>query len=448
MKGLLIAYCLLGVPAAKDEAPSTSGDVTYNQDIAPILMKQCADCHRPGEVAPFSLLTFEDAEKHAKQIVEVVKDKLMPPWKAERHFGEFMNERHLDDAEIDKIAAWVEAGSPRGDGKAPKPPRFTTGWQLGKPDMVLELPSFPVPAEGRDIYRCFVVPLKIPGGVWVDGIEFRAGNRKIVHHALYFLDASGKARENDRSDPEPGYASLGGLGFIPMLSLGGWAPGTMPYRLPKGIAKPLPGGVDLVVQMHYHPSGKPEADQSKIGIYFAKKPPKKRDIDLILGSVNIDIPAGEKEYRIQDSLTVPVDCEVLGIVPHAHYIGKEMKVVARPPRSGKEVPLLWIRDWAFDWQEHYRYAKPVRLKAGTRIEMEFIYDNSEGNPNNPSRPPQRVQFGESTTDEMALMWVNVVPQDSQDYPRLVAALQDSLVNKIAGLASGDVNSLVEQFFGK
>jgi hypothetical protein len=215
--------------------------------------------------------------------------------------------------------------------------------------------------------------------------------------------------------------------------------------MPKGVAKPMPGGIDFVVQMHYHPSGKVETDQSRIGVYFAKKPPKRRDIDLVLGSLVIDIPPGEKEYRIQDAITVPVDVEVLGIVPHAHYLAKDVKITARPPR-GADVPLLWIKDWDFDWQEHYRYDKPVTLKAGTRIDMEYIYDNSEENPNNPSRPPIRVKLGEATTDEMALLWVNVVPKKVDDYPRLVKAFQDSLISKAAGV--GDLEALGKQLLGK
>lgn len=433
-----------GVKDKEDPAgEAASTGATYNRDVAKILFKNCSECHRDGEVAPFPLLTYDDAAKRATQIADVVKAKLMPPWKAERGFGSFLNERQLSDADVKTLVDWAEAGAPEGEGKSPKPPRFTEGWQLGKPDMVLDLPRYTIPAEGADIYRCFVIPLKFEGR-WVDGIEFRAGNRRIVHHALYFLDPSGKARERDASDPEPGYGDGAGLGFVPFFSLGGWAPGTMPYRMPKGVAKAMPGGVDFVVQMHYHPSGKVETDQSRIGVYFAKRPPKRRDIDLILGSLLIDIPPGEKEYRIQDAITLPVDVEVLGIVPHAHYLAKDVKITARPPR-GDDVPLLWIKDWDFDWQEHYRYDRPVSLKAGTRIDMEYIYDNSEDNPNNPSHPPIRVKFGEATTDEMALLWVNVVPKKVENYPRLVKAFQDSLISKAAG--AGDLEALGKQLLG-
>lgn len=445
---LVLAIGPAGLAAGADDDAASEGssaEVNFNRDVSRIVFKNCSECHRPGEVAPFSLLTYEDAAKRATQIADVVKSKLMPPWKAERGFGSFLNERRLSDAEIQTLVEWAEAGAPQGEGKAPKPPHFTEGWQLGKPDMVLDLPHYTVPAEGADVYRCFVVPLNFEGQ-WIEGIEFRPGNRRIVHHALYFLDPSGKARERDNSDPEPGYGGAG-LGFVPFFSLGGWAPGTMAYRMPKGICKPLPGGVDFVVQMHYHPSGKIETDQSRIGVYFAKKPPKRRDIDLILGSLFIDIAPGDKEYRVQDALTVPVDVEVLGVVPHAHYLAKDVKITARPPR-GKDVPLLWIKDWDFDWQEHYRYDRPVTLKAGTRIDMEFLYDNSEDNPNNPSHPPIRVKFGEETTDEMALLWVNVVPKRAEDYPRLIKAFQESLIAKAAGIGGGDLETLGKQLLGK
>lgn len=448
--GLILGSTLAADEKARDDSDKIevkNTDLTFNRDVARIIFKNCSECHRPGEVAPFSLLDYNDVSKRAKQIAEVVQSKLMPPWRAERGFGTFTNERHLSADEIQTLVDWVDAGAAEGDPKAkPKPPKFVEGWQLGKPDMVLELPSYTIPAEGKDIYRCFVIPLTFKGQ-WVEGIEFRPGNRRIVHHALMFLDPSGKAREQDNSDPEPGYATSGGLGFIPMFSLGGWAPGTMPYRLAKGVSKPLPGGIDMVVQMHYHPSGKPETDQSRIGVYFAKKPPKRRDIDLILGSLNINIEPGDKEYRLQDSMRVPVDVEVHGIVPHAHYLAKEIKITARPPR-GKDVPLLWIKDWDFDWQEHYRYAKPVPLKAGTRIDLEFIYDNSEKNPNNPSKPPIQVKFGEQTTDEMCLLWVNCVPRVQEDYPRLVEALNNTLLAKAAGIAGGNLEGLAKQLLGK
>jgi hypothetical protein len=192
----------------------------------------------------------------------------MPPWKAEPGFGDFLDERRLTDREIKTIADWSTAGSPEGNPKdLPAPPSFPDGWQLGKPDLVLEAPApFDIPASGRDVYRCFVIPIPIDSTKTVAAVEFRPGNRKVVHHALFFLDSSGAARKKDEADSGPGYASFGGPGFLPTGSLGGWAPGAMPRKLPDGLGRRLPKGSDLVLQVHYHPDGKPEADQSMIGM--------------------------------------------------------------------------------------------------------------------------------------------------------------------------------------
>ena len=254
--------------------PVRGAGPTYNKDVAPILWKNCAGCHRPGEVGPFSLLTYKDAAKRASDLAEITSERRMPPWKAEPGFGEFHDERRLSDADIQTIAHWAESGSPEGDSKDLQPvPRFPEGWQLGTPDLVLRISEpFHVPADGRDIYRCFVIPIPIDSDKTVAAVEFRPGNRKVVHHALLFLDSSGAGRKKDEADPGPGYASFGGPGILPTGGLGGWAPGAMPRSLPEGMGKLLRKGSDLVLQIHYHPDGKPETDHSSVGIYFTKKP--------------------------------------------------------------------------------------------------------------------------------------------------------------------------------
>jgi hypothetical protein len=267
--------------------------------------------------------------------------------------------------------------------------------------------SFTVKAEGRDVYRCFVLPLNLAEDKFVEAVEFRPGNRKIVHHAIFFLDTTGKARELDEADPGLGYARMGGPGFAPTGSLGGWAPGYMPQRLPGGVARRIKKGSDLVVQTHYHPSGKEESDRSTIGIYFAKKDPKKLLMSIPSLVRDLDIPAGDASYVTRRETEVPLAGELIGITPHAHLLCKEIKVDATLP-GGKPLPLIWIKDWDFNWQGEYQYAKPVSLPAGTKLALEFKYDNSADNPAQPSDPPRRVTWGEQTTDEMAIVFFQVL----------------------------------------
>ncbi len=319
----------------------------------------------------------------------------MPPWKPEPGFGEFHDERRLTDEEIKTIADWAKAGAPEGNPKdLPPTPKFPEGWQLGKPDLVLEAPApFDIPASGPDVYRCFVIPIPIDEDRTVAAVEFRPGNRKVVHHALFFLDSTGAARKKDEADPGPGYASFGGPGILPTGSLGGWAPGAMPRKLPEGMGRPLRKGSDLVLQVHYHPDGKPEADQSLVGIYFTKTPARQIVAGLAVRSRDIDIPAGESRHHVAaESAPLPVDAKAVGITPHMHYIGKEMKVVAETP-DGKTIPLIWIKDWDFNWQGQYQYRSPVALAKGTVIKLDAYYDNSAENPRNPSQPAEARRLG-------------------------------------------------------
>jgi len=390
---------------------------TFNQDIAPILYQNCATCHRPGQVAPFSLLTYNDAAKRAGLIAIVTAKHYMPPWKAEAGYGHFQDERRLTAAQIALIGEWARNGAPEGDPqRKPAPPQFASGWQAGKPDAVFSMPeSFSIPADGFDRYQCFVIPLNISADRYVKTVEFRPGNPQVVHHALFFLDTSGQARQLDAATPEPGYPCFGGPQIQPSGALGGWAPGATPEPLPDGVAHTVGKGADLVIQIHYHPSGKPETDQSSIGLTFGDAP-QKGLTGMILGTRKIDLAPGDAHQVITDWALVPEDVNLIGITPHAHLLCREMKVDARLP-DGKTEPLIWIKDWDFNWQGQYRYAAPVKLPKGTRIEMQYVYDNSASNPHNPSNPPKRVTYGEQTTDEMALMFLQVVLPRPEDVPR-------------------------------
>jgi hypothetical protein len=391
---------------------------TYNKDIAPILHENCAGCHRPGEVAPFSLLTYQDTAKRAALIASVTKSHVMPPWKPEPGYGEFRDVRRLTDAQIALIQQWASNGSPEGDGPKPTPPHFTEGWQIGQPDRVVTIPAkFSVPAGGPDVYRCFVIPMNLDAPTYIGAMEFRAGSRRTVHHALVFLDTQGAGRKLAAGSSDNGYTCFGSPGFAGAL-IGGWAPGMTPRKPMAGYATTLPKGADLVLQIHYHPSGAPAEDQSSLGLFYSDPPTRGRTL-LLIGTQNIDIPPGESHYVVKASRTLPMDAEVTGITPHAHYICKDMKVNAFLP-DGSTKPMIWIKDWDFNWQGAYTYADPVKLPKGTRVEMEYTYDNSDQNPRNPAHPPVRVTYGEQTTNEMGLVFMSVAfptPADAVAFQR-------------------------------
>lgn len=386
------------------DAPAVAS-VTFTHDVAPILFQNCASCHHPGEVAPFSLLTYADARKHAHEIVQVTQSRQMPPWKPVHGFGDFIGERRLTDAQIATIERWFKAGRPEGNpADLPPAPRFVEGWQLGKPDLVVKMPeAYTLKAEGNDVFRCFVVPLNLKEDKYVEAVEFRPSNRKIVHHSLFFLDNSGRARQLDAADPGPGYDGAHGPRFFPSDGLGGWAPGVTPRRLPPGIGRLIMKGSDLVIQTHFHPSGKVETEQSSVALYFAKKPPENLFVSTMRAIRRLDIPAGQKDYETTSTFTVPTNVVLQGVFPHAHLLCKEIEVTATLP-DGKKLPIIWIKDWDWDWQDEYLYKHPLEIPRGTRVTMRFRYDNSADNLRNPTHPPRRVRWGEQTADEMAIVF--------------------------------------------
>jgi len=403
--------CFLEMKPA--EKPNTAP--TYARDIAPLLQANCAKCHREGEVAPFPLVSYADAARRARQIVKVTQSRFMPPWKPEPDFGHFLNERRLTARELDLFHDWAEAGAPEGDAAdLPPPARFTEGWQLGEPDLVVKMDeTFDVPADGRDVFRNFVIPIDLGEDQLVSVAEFRPGNRRVVHHALFYLDNTGVARKKDAADPGPGYASFGGPGFLPSGSIGGWAPGGTPQPLRDGMGRQLRKGSDLVLQVHYHPSGKVESDQSTVGIHFVKSGSRKVVVPITILDRGLYIPAGAQRHAISGAYTLPSDVTMVGVIPHMHLLGKEAKVTATLP-DGTQEPLIWIRDWNFNWQDQYHLAQPRRYPRGTRLDVEAVYDNSEKNPLNPNSPAREVTWGEQTTDEMFVCFFLVTTDDPGD----------------------------------
>lgn len=419
--------CLIETPPAKGE----KAKITYSRDIAPVIQARCLNCHREGQVAPFPLADYDQTAKRAKQIVRVTRDRLMPPWIPAPGHDRFVGERWLTDRELDLFKAWAETGRAKGDAAdLPPAPKFAEGWRLGTPDLIVKMAEpFAVPADGPDLLQNFVIPLDIPEDKLVAAVEFHPGNKRVCHHAVLFLDDSGAARKlaaaAKRDGKGPGYPNFGGPGFLPSGALGGWSVGNTPRPLPKGMGRYLKKGSDLVVQMHYHPTGKAEADQSEMGLYFVKKPVAEslKEKAKLVGSIwlanyEMDIPAGEKGYKRATSYTLPKEVIMVGVVPHMHLLGKSMRVTATLPDKTAKT-LIDIPNWNYNWQDEYYYERPFTLPAGTRLDVEAVFDNSAGNPSNPSSPPRRVTWGDGTTDEMLFCFFLLSAEKTEDLIHVV-----------------------------
>jgi tetratricopeptide (TPR) repeat protein len=398
--------------------PGSSKRLTFNKDIAPIVFKNCAACHRPGEPAPFSLLSYQDVRKRARQIAVVTESRFMPPWLPEEGHGEFRGQRRLTSNQIAAFRKWVEDGALEGDpDDLPSPIQFTQGWQFGEPDLVVEMAEpYTLPAGDQDVFRSFVIPIPLPTRKYVKALEFRAGsNPQVVHHAVMQIDELRSTRYVDEQDPEPGYEGMySGDAISPDGQFLGWTPGKVPMASPDGMAWRLEAGSDLLLKLHLLPSGKPEVVRCAVGFYFTEEAPTRIPLGLRLGSKTINIPAGKKDYTIKDSYKLPVDVEVVGVYPHAHYLARDMKGYAKLPDGTTTRWLIRIKEWDFNWQDQYRFAEPVFLPRGTKLEMEYTYDNSSDNVFNPSHPPRRVVFGPRSSDEMGDLWLQLVPTDSAD----------------------------------
>jgi Tfp pilus assembly protein PilF len=417
------------VPLARQPAPATlqSPPPTFTNDIAPIVYQHCAPCHRPEGSGPFPLLTYQDVRRRVDQIVAVTGRRAMPPWKPEPGVGSFAGERRLTEEQITSIRRWAEAGATEGDPRLlPALPVWKGGWQLGEPDLVLEMPPYVLRAGGEDMYRNFVIPIPTAVTRYIKAWQFIPGNPRVVHHATMQFDSTGHSRQRDAEDPAPGYEGLIAHSVqAPDGYFLDWGPGHTPYVAPDGMAWPLPKSTDLVMMLHLKPSGKEETVQARVGLYFSDAPPTRVPTLVRLTRQHLDIPPGEKRYAVADSFRLDVGATVYTIQPHAHYLAKQIKGFATLP-DGTRTPLISIRDWDFNWQGVYRYTSPIFLPAGTTITMEYLYDNSADNPFNPSVPPKRVTYGQRTTDEMAELWFQVVTSTAQDRARLAQAVREKI----------------------
>jgi len=398
---------------------------TFDKDVAPIVYSNCAPCHRPGEVAPFPLLTYADVVKHADNIVRETSKRHMPPWLPDRGDFPIVGERRLRADQIDTIRQWVATGMKEGSpADLPPAPRWPEGWQLGKPDIVLTPDRpFNLAAGTEDVYRNLIVHPSIGSEVYVRAVEFRT-NGAPIHHAVIRVDRSGASRRRDGEGGQPGFDGMAWQSIEdPDGQFIGWAPGRGPIVSPDRMPWKLPAGADLVLELHMLPVKKPAVIQPTIALFVTPDPPVESPLTLTLSPKAIDIPAGKSDYTITDSYELPVPVDLLSVYPHAHYLGKDMLVTAAFP-DGSTKTLLHIPHWSFHWQQDYRYASPVALPAGTRLTMKYTYDNSDDNEDNPHHPPVRVRVGPKSTDEMAQLALQVLPKSLADAARLVQAFDD------------------------
>ncbi|MDB5308409.1 MAG: thiol-disulfide oxidoreductase, partial [Gemmataceae bacterium] len=460
----------VGCPIDTDTASVVKGEVTYHKDVAPILQKHCQGCHRPGEVGPFPLTTYKQARRWAADIKTFTASREMPPWMPAAGLR-MRGERKLAEGEISTLAKWEEAGCPEGDaGDAPPPVQYPDGWRLGKPDLVLS-PSedFHLGPTGKDVFRCFVMPTGLAEHQWVVGYDVRPGNPRVVHHTLHFFDGTGQGRElerkqqlkekgTDAADRGPGYPVSMGVGFavapttrgdVPRFGgVGGWAPGQVPHFLPTGAGWRLPKGSDFLIQAHYHRDGKPGTDRTQVGLYFAKGP-----IDQPWQTIVVDgmkpgetIPAGETAHVSRGALYLRTDAILHSVLPHMHLLGRRVKVTMTPP-GGKPVVLVEIPAWDYRWQETYWFREPVAAAAGTRLEIEAVFDNSVGNPNNPTNPPREVKVGEQTTDEMLFGFIGATSTKTPWEKIRTSGFPPPELGAVAAPMKGELTPVLERRLG-
>ncbi len=390
--------------------PAAHNGPTFSNQVVRIFQQHCQSCHRDGDVAPFSLVSYEDARPHAALIKFMTQSRQMPPWKATDGCGEFSDTRRLSEAEIDTIAKWVDAGAPQGSPSDLPPPReFPSDWLLGEPDLILANDEPYTPPAGQDTYRCFTIPTNLISSAYVRAVDTHPDDRETVHHVLTFVDTTGASVALDEADPGPGYKCFGGPLFDTTGSLGGWAPGTRPLELPDGVGFTLPAASRVVMQVHYHPHhGTPAPDRTALGVYFWPQRPDREMIFVPLINQTFTIPPNDPNYRVtaQLPIKVPWPLKIWFIAPHMHLLGKKMNVQVQPP-GGAAQCLIDIQDWDFNWQGAYRYKEPVSVPVGSQISLTAYYDNSSGNPRNPNNPPKAVSWGEETTDEMCIAFLGI-----------------------------------------
>jgi Flp pilus assembly protein TadD/mono/diheme cytochrome c family protein len=443
-----VRWLILAVGLWASEVAATVQDsaVTWSHQIAPLVYNNCTTCHHPGGAGPFSLLTYDDARRWGKQMAAVTASRYMPPWLPEKGYGDFADERSLSKDEIALIAKWVQTGMAQGDASAAPPvPKYSESWQYGTPDLVLKVERpFTLTASGTDVFRNFVLPYPLKQTHYVRAMEIRPAVPQIVHHANILIDRTASFRRAHPAQWKDGVPGMElevdtGNEFDPDGNFLFWKPDTPVLVEPEGMPWRLDPGNDLILNMHLKPSGKPETASAEIGLYFTDKPPSKQPMLLQLEhDAALDIPAGDRDFVVEDALRLPVDVDVLGIYPHAHYLGKRMEAWATLPDQKKKW-LILIPSWDIDRQSVYRYRSPVFLPKGSVVHMRYTYDNSSANEHNPHLPPVRVKAGNRSEDEMAHLWLQVLPVnvlDGSPDPRLL--LQEAWMRNWLNKDPGDI----------
>jgi Flp pilus assembly protein TadD/mono/diheme cytochrome c family protein len=424
------AACVILIASSPHSATrAAESPVTWSRQIAPLVYRNCAVCHHPGGAGPFSLLSYSDARRRAPQILDVTQSRFMPPWLPAPGYGDFTGDRRLSDEDRALIRKWVEAGAPEGNpSEAPPAPHYNAAWQLGQPDLVLSVERpYTLRASGSDVFRNFVLPYPLAQTHFIRAMEILPATPQIVHHANVLIDRTASFRRAHPSDWKDGVPGMeleldGGNTFDPDSHFLFWKPDTPVLIESPGMPWRLDPGNDLILNMHLKPSGKPETISAQIGLYFTGHPPTSHPMLLQLdGDNQLDIPARDSNFVVKDQLALPIDVEVLGIYPHAHYLGRELDGWAILP-NGQKKWLIRIPNWDIDRQSVYRYRVPVLLPRGSVVHMHYVYDNSGQNIHNPNSPPIRVLAGNRSVDEMAHLWLQVlpvnVPKGSPD-PRLL-----------------------------
>ena len=390
--------CLaVGLPAGANDKPKT---VTFNKDVAPILFKNCAHCHRPGEIAPMPLLSYKDARPWARSIKEKVATGVMPPWHADPRYGEFTNDRRLAPNDIAAISSWVDQGAIEGNPKdLPPTPKFLDGWNIGTPDVVFNMPQeYTVPADGVVEYKYFTVPTNFTEDKWVQAAEIRPGARGVVHHIIVFTK-----KGTDQK------------------LLTGYAPGEQPVVISDGLAKKIPAGSSLVFQVHYTPNGTAATDRSYVGLIFSKTKPRNEILTRPVMNTRFVIPAGDPSHKVESSYTFTEDSHISSLMPHMHVRGKDFEFRATFPDGTSKV-ILSVPKYDFAWQSYYVLKEPLAAPKGTRLDCLAHFDNSEANKYNPD-PKKEVRWGDQTFEEMMIGWTSYTADKNEQKPALAAAGQ-------------------------
>lgn len=412
-------------------------NVTFTRDIAPILSANCVECHQEGGVAPFPLATHEQASRRARRLQRAASAGRMPPWRPELRYGRFRGERYLSRTQIDLITAWAGNDAVEGlpDHRAPEPVLPDPGWRHGEPDLVLSMTEpFEVPAAGNDVYRYFVIPSGLRMDRTVTAIDFQAGDPTVVHHANFFADYSGRARREDARDDQPGFSVFETGSFMSYdntdensFGIGGWAPGADPYTLPEGVGLWLPAGGDIVIEVHYKLSGRATVDRSRVGLYFADGPTRDYIDGLLIGTQDLDIRGGDSAYVRHVHMDVPVGFRLVDAMPHMHYVGSKARMVVTFP-DGRQHSVFGVEDWSLRWQNIYSLRTPLHIPAGSRIDAWWVWDNSTDNADNPFDPPRDIAWGWRSEDEMAEVWLGVIPDDPARRMELIEASYETWYN--------------------